>query len=104
MSARISPSSNRAGGLPSYGSRGAVPWLRHVVCHLGVHGEVDQAVVIVESFFAVGVFILRLGFGVVLPQPSPRQALTGAMTRPGSFRVVFRVVCSPITSSCGVPQ
>jgi hypothetical protein len=60
----------------------------------GVHWEVDQAVVIVESFIAVGVFILRLGFGVVLSQPSPRLALTGAMTRPGSFRVVFRGVCS----------
>jgi hypothetical protein len=37
----------------------------------GVHGEVDQAVVIVESFVAVGVSIMRLGFGVFLPQPSP---------------------------------
>ena len=36
-----------------------------------MHGEVDQAVVIVESFVAVGVSIMRLGFGVFLPQPSP---------------------------------
>ena len=35
--------------------------------------DVKQAAVIVESFIAVGVSILRFGFGVFLSQPSPHE-------------------------------
>ena len=36
-----------------------------------MHGEIDQAVVTMESFVALVLSILRLGFGVFLPHPSP---------------------------------
>jgi len=59
--------------LLASGSQSAVLRFASLCLRFGVHGEVDQAIVIVESFVDVGVSIMRLGLDVFLPEPSPHE-------------------------------
>ncbi len=74
----LPPSPNRTCGFLASGSRNAVLRFASRGLPFGVHGKVDQAIVIVKAFVAVSFPVLFSGLGVFLPQPSP-DACSGCL-------------------------